>query len=101
MPKEGAGKRAGANIKMPPMRKNTPPLLSERTVKRGEHEYVRRDYEDGTVELVAFDKSRRLWVYEIYEFSDVPEMNYPFEECLLSPVFFARYLSRIYVLPVD
>ena len=88
-------------MKMPPMRKNAPPLLSERTVKRGEHEYVRRDYEGGTVELVAFDAARRLWVYEIYEFSDVPEMNYPFEECLLSPVFYARYLSRIYVLPAD
>lgn len=101
MPKAGAGKRAGANMKMPPMRKNAPPLLSERTVKRGDHEYVRRDFEGGMAELVAFDKSRGLWVYEIYEFSDVPEMNYSFEECLLSPVFYARYLSRIYVLPAD
>ncbi len=96
MMRMGAEKR-GARCGEPPARKNAPALLSERTFERGGSAYFRRDYEDGTVDLIYFDGARGVWVYEIYRHYEVAGMDYDFEECLASPVFYMRYLEAIAV----
>lgn len=86
-----------AAAKVPPMRKNAPALLTERPFERGGTGYLRRDYEDGTVDLIYFDGARGAWVYEIYRRYPVAGMDYDFEDCLASPLFFMRYLAAIAV----
>ena len=78
-----------------PYRKNAPPILSEEPFKRGNTDYIRRNYQDGTVDLILYDKVRAKWIFEIYKRTDIPAMNYDFEECLSSSIFHARYLSYI------
>lgn len=111
MAKEGAGEdRRGAQFRahgvpfsasgtaqdrVPPMRKNAPALLTERTFQRGGTDFIRRDYGDGTVDLIYFDGERGAWVYEIYRRYPLSGMDYDFEECLASPVSYMRYLVAI------
>lgn len=79
----------------PPYRKNTPPIVSEEPFKRGNTDYIRRNYSDGIVDLIFYDSARNRWIFEVYNRSDIPAMNYDFEACLSSPIFYARYLSQI------
>lgn len=79
----------------PPYRKNTPPIVSEVPFKRGHTDYVRRNYQDGTVDLIYYDNACRKWIFEIYQYTEVAAMNYDFEECLSSPLLYTRYLVRI------
>ena len=82
----------------PPQRKNTPPILSEVSFKRGDKAYIRRNYQDGTVDLIFYDEAHQRWIFEIYKRTDVPAMNYDFEECLSSPIFYIRYLDRLNII---
>lgn len=81
----------------PPARRGAPPPIRETPFQRGDKTYIRRDYLGGTVDLICRGARRGEWVYEIYERTDIPAMNYDFEFCLASPRFCLRYLRKIAV----
>lgn len=80
-----------------PRRRNAPPVLSEKKYIRGDAEYLRRDYEDGSVDLIRFDSEKKLWLFEVYKREAPLGMKYDFEECLSSHLFYLLYLSEVMI----
>ena len=66
----------------PPKRKNGLELISERKFIQSGKEYLRRDYEDGTVDLITYNAERGFWLFETYSKKTILESGFDFEYCL-------------------
>lgn len=78
--------------KIPPKRKHTSEIIGDRPFKQCDKEYIRRDYSDGSVDLITYDENKRLWLYETYAKKEILGMP-DFEYCLSKP-----YLCGLYFL---
>ncbi len=76
---------------IPPKRKLTSEIIGDRPYKQGDKEFLRRDYADGSVDLITYDRDKHSWLYETYAKKEIPGMDYDFEYCLSVP-----YLSGLY-----
>ena len=77
----------------PPKRKNTSVIIGDRIYFQWDRQYVRRDYADGSVDLITYDTDKRAWLYETYAKKIILGMDYDFEYCLSVP-----YLSVLYFI---
>ena len=74
----------------PPQRKHTSEIIGDRPYMQGDKEYLRRDYADGSVDLITYDENKHSWLYETYAKKEILGMDYDFEYCLSVP-----YLSGL------
>lgn len=84
--------------KIPPQRKHTSEIIGDRLYKQGDKEYIRRDYADGSVDLITYDEDRHSWLYETYAKRDILGMDYDFEYCLSVPYFATLYFISAIML---
>lgn len=77
--------------KIPPKRKHTSEIIGDRPYMQGDKEFLRRDYADGSVDLITYDENKHSWLYETYAKKEIPGMDYDFEYCLSVPYFAALY----------
>lgn len=75
----------------PPKRKNTADILREADFDCGDKKYVRRDYTDGTVDLITYNGNKKYWLFETFINKKILGMEYDFEYCLSSPAFCGLY----------
>ncbi len=84
--------------KIPPKRKHTSDIMGDRPYKQGEREYIRRDYADGSVDLITYDEEKHSWLYETYAKKKILGMDYDFEYCLSVPYMAGLYFISATVL---
>lgn len=75
----------------PPQRKHTSEIIVDRPYKQGDKEFLRRDYADGSVDLITYDENKHSWLYETYAKKEILGMDYDFEYYLSVPYFAALY----------
>ena len=83
--------------KIPPKRKHTSEIIGDRSYKQGDKEFLRRDYVDGSVDLITYDEDKRSWLYETYAKKEIPGMS-DFECCLSKPYLCGLYFHSASVL---
>lgn len=84
--------------KTPPKRKLTSEIIGDRPYIQGDKEYIRRDYADGSVDLITYDKDKHSWLYETYAKKEILGMDYDFEYCLSVPCLSGLYFLSASVL---
>jgi len=85
---------------IPPKRKLTSEIIGDRPYKQGDKEFLRRDYADGSVDLITYDKDKHSWLYETYAKKEILGMDYDFEYCLSVPYFATLYFISATILNV-
>ena len=78
---------------IPPKRNGTAAVVLESIYTQGVNELYRRDYADGSVDLITYNADKRSWLFETYAKKDILGMDYDFEYCLSVP-----YLSGLYFI---
>ena len=76
---------------IPLPRKCTSKNIGDKQYNQGDKSYIRRDYADGSVDLITYSADTRSWLYETYAKKKIMGIDYDFEYCLSSPCLCALY----------
>ncbi|MCH5350381.1 MAG: hypothetical protein J1F39_00235 [Clostridiales bacterium] len=82
----------------PPKRKSASAVVKESEHTCGDKKYFRRDYVDGSADLITYNEDKGYWLFETFTNKKILGMEYDFEYCLSSPIFCGLYFVSATVI---